>query len=100
MSDFIGSTSAIIQYCIESPADEFIIMTESGVSHSLKKLAPHKTFHFVPNENCNCSECPYMKRNTLEKLRDCLKTLEPRVEIAPELMERARLPIDRMLALK
>jgi quinolinate synthase len=100
MSDFIGSTSAIIQYCIDSPADEFIIMTESGVSHSLRKLAPHKTFHFVPNENCNCSECPYMKRNTLEKVRDCLKNLEPRVEIAPELMERARLPIDRMLALK
>jgi quinolinate synthase len=100
MADFIGSTSALIQYCASSPADEFIVMTESGVSHSLHKLAPHKTFHFVPNENCNCSECPYMKRNTLEKLRDCLKNLEPRVEIPAEVMERARVPIDRMLALK
>jgi len=62
-------------------------------------LAPDKRFWVIPNENCNCSECPYMKRNTLEKLRDCLLRLEPRIELAPELMARARLPIDRMLAL-
>ena len=98
-SDFIGSTSAIIEWCTrESVADEFIVMTESGVSHSLKKLAPHKRFWFVPNEACNCSECPYMKRNTLEKLRDCLHRLEPRVELAPELISRAARPIERMLA--
>jgi quinolinate synthase len=100
MADFIGSTSAIIEWCVKSPADEFIVMTESGVSHSLHKLAPAKKFHFIPNENCNCSECPYMKRNTLEKLAACLRSLEPRVEIAPRIMERARLPIDRMLALR
>jgi quinolinate synthase len=100
MADFIGSTSAIIKFCVESPADEFIVMTESGVSHSLRKLAPHKRFHFVQNENCNCSECPYMKRNSLEKLRDCLRDLEPRVEIDPEIMKRALLPIERMLAVK
>ena len=100
MADYIGSTSALINFCVKSDASEFIVMTESGVSHSLHKLAPHKTFHFVANENCNCSECPYMKRNTLEKLRDALETLEPRVEIDPVMMERARLPIERMLALK
>lgn len=100
MSDFIGSTSAIIDWCVNHPADEFIIMTESGVGHSLQRRAPHKKFHFVPNENCNCSECPYMRKNTLEKLRDCLLHLEPRVELSPELMEAARLPIERMLALK
>lgn len=100
MADFIGSTSALIQYCVESPADEFIVMTESGVSHSLTKLAPGKKFHFVQNENCNCSECPYMRRNTLEKLRDCLRDLQPRVEIAPEILQRAALPIERMLAVK
>lgn len=99
MSDFIGSTSAIIDWCVTHPADEFIVMTESGVAHSLEKRAPHKRFHFVPNENCNCSECPYMKRNTLEKLRDCLRTLQPRVELPPDIMERARRPIERMLAL-
>jgi quinolinate synthase len=100
MADFIGSTSGIIHYCVESPADEFIIMTESGVNHSLTKLAPGKKFHYVQNENCNCSECPYMKRNTLEKLRDCLRDLQPQVEIAPEILQRAALPIERMLAVK
>jgi len=54
----------------------------------------------VANENCNCSECPYMKMNTLEKLRDCLDTLQPRIELAPDLIERARVPIERMLAVK
>jgi quinolinate synthase len=100
MADYIGSTSAIIDYCVKADADEFIVMTESGVRHSLEKLAPHKAFHFVQNENCNCSECPYMKRNTLEKLRDCLRDLQPRVELSPEILERARLPIERMLAVR
>jgi quinolinate synthase len=99
-SDFIGSTTAIIKYCVESPATEFIVMTESGVQHSLHKLAPHKQFHFVPNDNCNCSECPYMKRNTLEKLRDCLRDLEPRVELSEDVMRRAKLPLERMLAIQ
>jgi quinolinate synthase len=100
MADFIGSTSALIEYCAQSPAEEFIVMTESGVQHSLHKLAPDKQFYFVANENCNCSECPYMKKNTLEKLRDCLRTLSPRVDLSPEIIERARLPIERMLAVK
>ena len=98
MSDFIGSTSAIIDWCTTQPADEFIVMTESGVRHSLEKLAPGKKFYFVANENCNCSECPYMKLNSLEKLLACLENLEPRIELPEDLMERARLPIDRMLA--
>lgn len=100
MADFIGSTSAIIDFCAQSDAREFIIMTESGVRFSLEKTGAGKQFYFVANENCNCSECPYMKRNTLEKLRDALRDLSPRVEISPELMERARLPIERMLAVQ
>jgi len=100
MADYIGSTSGIIQWCVSHPASEFIVMTESGVQHSLHKLAPHKRFYFVPNEHCNCSECPYMKRNSLEKLRDCLRTLQPRVELPPELIQRARIPVDRMLAVR
>jgi quinolinate synthase len=79
---------------------EFIVMTESGVNHSLKKLAPRKRFYYVANENCNCSECPYMKLNTLEKLRDCLRNLEPRVELSADLMRRALVPLERMLAVK
>jgi quinolinate synthase len=100
MADFIGSTSALIEYCVASEAREFIVMTESGVNHSLRKLAPEKQFYFVANENCNCSECPYMKLNTLEKLRDCLRTLEPRVELSDDIMRRAVVPLERMLAVK
>jgi quinolinate synthase len=100
MADFIGSTSAIVDWCTGHEAREFIVMTESGVRYSLEKRAPGKTFYFVANEQCNCSECPYMRLNTLEKLRDALQDLEPRVELAADVMERARLPIERMLAVK
>jgi quinolinate synthase len=100
MADFVGSTTAIIEWCAASDAGEFIVMTESGVAHSLEKVAPGKRFWFVPNENCNCSECPYMKMNTLEKVRDCLLHLEPRVELEPEVMRRALVPLERMLAIK
>jgi len=99
MSDYIGSTSAIIDWIAASEADEFIVMTESGVAHSLHKRAPRKRLIFIPNEQCNCSECPYMKRNTLEKLLDSLRNLEPRVELPPDIMSRALAPIERMLAL-
>jgi len=100
MADFIGSTSALIEWCVASDAQEFIVMTESGVNHSLRKLAPEKQFYYVANENCNCSECPYMKLNTLEKLRDCLRNLEPRVELSADVMQRALAPLERMLAVK
>jgi len=99
LADFIGSTSAIVEYCASSPAAEFIVLTESGIRYSLHKQLPRKRFYFVANENCNCSECPYMKLNTLEKLRDALLYLEPRVELSPEIMRRALVPLERMLAL-
>jgi quinolinate synthase len=97
MADFIGSTSSIIQWCAKADAREIIVMTESGVAHSLHRLAPGKHFYFVPNEQCNCSECHYMKRNTLEKLRDALRSLTPRVEIPADTMRRALVPLERML---
>jgi quinolinate synthase len=100
LADFVGSTSAIIEWIAAHPAQEFIVMTESGILHTLQRRAPGKRFYFVPNEQCNCSECPYMKRNTLEKLRDALLKLEPRVELPPDLIERARTPLERMLALR
>ncbi len=100
LADYIGSTSAIIEWCVKHPGEEFIVMTESGVSHSLQRLAPGKKFYFVANEQCNCSECPYMKRNNLEKLRDCLRDLAPRVELSEDLMERARRPVERMLQVR
>jgi quinolinate synthase len=100
MADFVGSTSAIVDWCAASDAAEFIVMTESGIRFSLQKVAPGKRFHFVANENCNCSECPYMKLNTLEKLRDCLIALAPRVELPEDTVRRALVPLERMLALK
>jgi len=100
MADFVGSTSALIEYCAQSQAEEFIVLTESGIEHSLRKLLPHRRYHFVANEDCNCSECPYMKLNTLEKLRDCLRKLEPRVELPVDIMDRALAPLERMLALE
>jgi quinolinate synthase len=100
MADFIGSTSSIISWCTEQPADEFIIMTESGVRHSLEKLSPGKKFYFVANENCNCSECPYMRLNSLEKLLASLENLEPRIELPEDVMRRALVPLERMLAVQ
>jgi quinolinate synthase len=99
-SDFIGSTSAIIDYCRDSAAEEFIVMTESGVNFSLERVAPGRKFHYVANENCNCSECPFMRLNTLEKLRDSLLYLEPRVELPDDLIARALVPLERMLAIR
>jgi len=99
-ADFIGSTSAIVDYCGASSAPEFIVMTESGINFSLERIAPGKRFHYVANENCNCSECPYMRLNTLDKLRDALLNLEPRVELSGEIMRRALAPIERMLAVR
>ncbi len=100
MADFIGSTSAIIDWCTTQAAEEFIVMTENGVRYTLEKLSPGKRFYFVNNENCNCSECPYMRMNTLEKVLACLDTLQPRIELPADIMERALLPLDRMLAVK
>ncbi len=100
LADFVGSTSAIVEWCEANDASEFIVMTESGIRYSLERLSPARKFHFVANENCNCSECPYMKLNTIEKLRDSLLHLEPRVELPAGLMERALVPLERMLAVK
>ncbi len=99
-SDFIGSTSAIVDWCRQQSAAEFIIMTESGVRYSLERDSPGKKFYFVANENCNCSECPYMKMNTPEKLLHALESLEPRIELPADILEGARLPLERMLAIR
>ncbi|HLK38870.1 MAG TPA: quinolinate synthase NadA [Polyangiaceae bacterium] len=100
MADFIGSTTALLKYAVGSPASEFIVVTEAGILHQMQKGAPGKTFiPAPPNANCSCNECPYMRKNTLEKVFLSLRDLTPRIEMEPALIERARLPIDRMLAL-
>jgi quinolinate synthase len=105
LADMVCSTEKMISYCKTDPARRFIIVTESGIIHRMKKACPDKEFLCAPvfdamrapTDNCRCSECKFMKMNTLEKVRDCMKNLHPRVELPPEILERARLPIDRML---
>ncbi len=100
MAEYIGSTTALLKYAIASPASEFIVVTEPGILHQMQKQAPDKTFIAAPPlANCACNECPFMRMNTLEKVYTSLRDLSPRIEMAPALIERARLPIERMLAL-
>jgi quinolinate synthase len=100
MADFIGSTTALLKYAVSSPAREFIVATEPGILHPMRKQAPEKTFIAAPpTANCACNECPFMRKNTLDKVYRALRDLRPQIEMAPELLARARKPIDRMLAL-
>lgn len=97
---FIGSTSGLINYVKTSKAKEFIVATEAGILHKMKKEAPDKKLIPAPiynNVSCACSECPYMKLNSLEKLYNCLKYELPEVTVDDRIKERALLPITRML---
>ena len=100
MADYIGSTTSLLKYAVASPARELIVVTESGILHQMQKAAPDKTFiPAPPDASCACNECPFMRKNTLEKVYLSLRDLQPRIEMAPALLDRARLPIERMLAL-
>jgi quinolinate synthase len=97
---FIGSTTALLKYALASSDKTFIVATEPGILHQMKKAAPEKEFIPAPPEgNCACNECPHMKRNTLEKLYLSLRDLEPRLEMRADLIEAARKPIEKMLAM-
>jgi quinolinate synthase len=105
VADAVCSTEKMIVYCKTSPAKRFLIITESGIIHRMQKECPGKEFICapvfdvmkMPSDNCRCSECKYMKMNTLEKLRDCMKNLAPRIELPADIIRRARVPIERML---
>ncbi len=99
LADEVCSTEKMVDYCKQSPSKAFIIVTESGMLHRLKKECPDKQFISVPISNCVCNECKYMKMNTLEKLLACMENLNPRVELSKEIIEKARQPIERMLAI-
>ncbi len=98
-ADLVGSTSAILAFALESPADTILVATEPHIIHQMEKAAPGKTFIGVPggDGNCNCNMCPYMALNTLEKLYVSLRDLKPRIDLSTELMDRARIPLERML---
>ncbi|WP_416276529.1 quinolinate synthase NadA [Pedobacter sp. PF22-3] len=98
MADYIGSTTGLLKYTITNPATEFIVATESGIIHQMEKANPTKTFiPAPPNNSCACNDCPYMKRNTLEKLYLCIKNGLPEVTVPDHIIEQARKPIQRML---
>jgi quinolinate synthase len=98
MADYIGSTTGLLKYTITNPATEFIVATESGIIHQMEKVNPTKTFiPAPPNNSCACNDCPYMKRNTLEKLYLCIKNGLPEVTVPEHIIEQARKPIQRML---
>jgi quinolinate synthase len=99
-ADFIGSTSKLLQYVQESPAKEFIVVTEAGILHQMEKAAPGKAFIPAPPDNsCACNECPHMKRNTLEKLYLCLRDLKPEITMTEEVRLAALKPMLKMLEL-
>jgi quinolinate synthase len=105
LADAVCSTEKMILFCKNDPAQKFIIVTESGIIHRMQKECPGKEFICAPvfdalrapTDNCRCSECKFMKMNTLEKVRDCMKNLSPRIELPEEILRRARLPMERML---
>jgi quinolinate synthase len=98
LADHIGSTSALLNYSISSKAKEFIVATESGILHQMQKRSPDKTFHAVPNAaKCNCAECPHMRKNTLEKIRDALRDLTPEIAIDEDIRKKAIIPLEKML---
>ncbi len=98
-ADHIGSTRAILQYVIESPATEFIVATELHIIHQMEKAAPHKRFIAAPGADgsCNCATCPFMARNTLAKIYLCMVNGSPQIEIPEDLRAAAEKSLQRML---
>jgi quinolinate synthase len=99
LADEVCSTEKMVGYCRESPANEFIIVTESGMLHRLRKEVPGKVFIAGPTDLCACNDCRYMKLNTLEKLRDCLDYLDPEITIPEPIRVKAERSVRRMLEL-
>ncbi|MEB3238922.1 MAG: quinolinate synthase NadA [Cyanobacteriota bacterium] len=100
LADFIGSTSALLRHAASSDATTFLVLTEPGILHQMRRRLPAKVFHDVPGaDGCSCNACPYMRLNTLEKLERCLETLSPAIELDEDLRLRALAPIERMLAM-
>jgi quinolinate synthase len=101
-ADHIGSTTSLLKYATETEgADTFIVGTEVGIIHQMEKARPERNYIPLPgmDESCACNECPHMKRNTLEKIRDCLRDLQPRIEMDEKIRLQALAPIERMLSL-
>jgi len=99
LAKHIGSTASLLNYVQKSASQKFIVATESGILHQMKKACPDKVFIPAPanDSTCACNDCSYMKLNSMRKLYLCLKNELPEVTLSPEVMEKARRPIERML---
>ena len=98
LADFVGSTTALLDYTKTSVKRKFVVATETGILHQMKKASPDKEFLIVPaDETCSCNDCPYMKLNTIEKLYHCLRDEKPEILLPEDVMKKALLPIERML---
>jgi len=97
MADEVCSTEKMVSFCKNNKADTFIIVTESGMITRLRREIPDKTFVAGPTEHCACSECKYMKMNTVEKLLACMKNRSPEIVLPEDIREKALVPIQRML---
>jgi len=99
LADEVCSTEKMVTFCRDNPAKNFVIVTESGMLHRLRREVPQKNFIAGPTDHCACADCRYMKMNTLEKLRDCLATLEPQIQIPEDIRSKAERSVRRMLEL-
>lgn len=99
LAKHIGSTSSLLNYVQQSNARKFIVATESGILHQMKKACPEKIFIPAPSNDstCACNDCSYMKLNSLQKLYICMKHEQPEIQLPQEVIEKARIPIERML---
>ena len=99
LADEVCSTEKMVSYCKNSPANAFVIVTEEGMLHRLRREIPGKIFIPGPTDTCACAECRYMKRNTLEKLYLCLRDLKPEILLEEGLRVKAEKSVRRMLEL-
>ena len=97
IADEVCSTELMVKFAKETPANEIIVVTESGMLHRLRKEVPNKTFIAGPTDTCACNDCRFMKMNTIEKVRDALKTMSPRIDVPEPIRSAALVPIQRML---
>ena len=99
LADVVGSTAALLKYAVAHPEKEYIVATEAGILHEMRKKCPQTTFIPAPpmDRTCGCNECNFMRLNTLEKLYNCLKDESPEITVDPAIAEKAVRPIKRML---
>lgn len=99
IADFIGSTAAMLSYVENDISKSYVVATETGILHAMKKTCPGKTFYIANNDSqCGCNDCPHMKKNTLENIYDCLINESPEIILDPRVIEQASKPIEAMLS--